>query len=234
MHFIVISMKRLLFLFYCLMTLLSSGCIQKEPLPEPEPDLELEAVDMGLSVKWGSYNVGASRPEDYGNYYAWGEIYPKAEYDFSNYFFYDVEYKCLIKYCTDNNYGFVDNKTVLEPMDDVASVTLGGNWRMPTGAEWKELADTTNCIWVLTTKKEVKGYTVTSKKTSNQLFFPLGGGFDGASAEKGVYGRYWSSSLYEDHPLTAIYYSLFSQSSSSPSGSPYYRRCGYSIRPVSK
>lgn len=64
-------MKNILILFCCLTALLPVGCVQKEPLPE-EPSPELEAVDMGLSVKWGSFNVGASKPEGYGSYYAWG------------------------------------------------------------------------------------------------------------------------------------------------------------------
>lgn len=230
-------MKNILILFCCLTALLPVGCVQKEPLPE-EPSPELEAVDMGLSVKWGSFNVGASKPEGYGNYYAWGETWTKSEYkaDFSNYFFYDSHYKRLIKYCTDSDYGFVDNRTVLEPMDDVASVLFGGDWRIPTDAEWAELADTANCTWTYESRGGVEGYVVTSKKTSKSIFLPLAGGFSFASNTDyvGYYGLYWSSTLSEEHPLLAFYYTLPSISHSPAYRSTYYRRCGCTIRPVSK
>ena len=226
-------MKKILILFCCLTALLSVGCVQKEPLPE-EPSPELEAVDMGLSVKWGSFNVGASRPEDFGNRYAWGETWTKTEFkaDFSNYFFYDSHYKRLIKYCADSDYGFVDNKTVLEPMDDVASVLLGSDWRIPTDEEWAELADTTNCEWTYESKIS-KRYVVTSKKTNNSIILPLGGD----SAWVGEAGSYWSSSLYEGGSLLAYCYTLLeprSPNPDSPARGYYYRRSGYLVRPVSK
>lgn len=223
-------MKNILILFCCLTALLPVGCVQKEPLPDPR----IEAVDMGLSVKWGSFNVGASKPEEFGNRYAWGETWTKTEFKaaFSNYFFYDSCYKRLIKYCTDSDKGFVDNKIVLEPMDDVASVLLGSDWRMPTDAEWAELADTTNCEWTYESKIS-KRYVVTSKKTNNSIILPLGGDF----AWVGEAGSYWSSSLYEGGSLLAYCYTLLepcSPNPDSPARGYYYRSSGYFVRPVSK
>ena len=224
-------MKKILILFCCLTALLHVGCAQKEPLPDPG----IEAVDMGLSVKWGSFNVGASRPEDYGNYYAWGEVYPKSEYSISNYFFWVSVYQLLIKYCTESNRGFVDNKTVLEPMDDVASVLLGGDWRIPTDAEWAELADTANCTWSYTLRRGVNGYVVKSRKTRHSIFLPLGGGLSFAlnTDDVGYYGRYWSSTLSEDTPLRAIYYTLPSINHSPAYRGATSRYRGCSVRPVS-
>ena len=106
-------------------------------------------VDLGLpsSIKWASCNVGAEKPEDYGNYYAWGEVLPKEDYSWATYkyangtYWYDPK---LTKYCNDaskGDDGFTDNKTTLEPEDDAAYFNWGGSWRMPTYAEWDELLD---------------------------------------------------------------------------------------------
>ncbi len=85
-----------------------------------------EPVDLGLSVLWASWNVGAECPEDYGNYYAWGEIEEKCIYDWSTYKWCNGSDKSMTKYCTNSSYGTVDGKTILEPEDDVAHVLWGG------------------------------------------------------------------------------------------------------------
>ena len=133
-----------------------------------------EYVDLGLSVKWATCNVGASKPEDNGNLYAWGETEVKEQYTmrtskwgspFS-----------LKKYNINSEQGTVDNKTTLDLEDDVAHVTWGGNWRMPTREEMDELHD--NCTWEWTTINGVNGYRVTSKKqgyTNRSIFLPASG-----------------------------------------------------------
>ncbi|MBQ7388829.1 MAG: hypothetical protein IJW01_05635, partial [Paludibacteraceae bacterium] len=134
------------------------------------------AVDLGLSVKWATCNVGASTPEGYGNYYAWGETTTKSTYDWSTYKWCNGSYKTLTKYCTSSTYGTVDNKTVLELADDAARVNWGGAWRMPTDAEWTELRE--NCEWTLTSDYNgtgVKGRVVTSKTNGNHIFLPAAG-----------------------------------------------------------
>ena len=100
----------------------------------PPAETQYEAVDLGLSVKWASCNVGATTPEDCGDYYAWGEIEEKENYDWSTYKWCNGSYDTQTKYCTNSSYGTVDNKTTLDLEDDVAHVKWGGSWRMPTKA----------------------------------------------------------------------------------------------------
>ena len=151
-------------------------------------------VDLGLSVKWATCNVGANSPEEYGDYFAWGETTPKIRYSKSTYKYYNGIY--YTKYCTSSSYGTVDNKTTLELTDDAARVNWGGNWRMPTRAEQDELRDTDNCTWTWITQNGVKGYKVTSKNNANSIFLPAAGYYDGDILFEGnSYGDYWSSSL---------------------------------------
>lgn len=154
--------------------------------------IQQEAVDLGLSVKWATMNVGAEDPADYGNYFAWGETEPK----YSVYFVNWSEYKwCegsmykLTKYCTDSTYGIVDNKTVLETIDDAATANWGGSWRMPTPEEIDELCN--NCTWT----RGDNGYKVTGSN-GNSIFLPAAGYFDnerGIGYGSGLYGSYWSN-----------------------------------------
>lgn len=170
----------------------------------------VEAVDLGLSVKWATCNVGASKPEDYGDYFAWGET---TGYNSGKTSFYWSTYKWCkgsdntqTKYCTSSSCGTVDNKKVLEKADDAAAVNWGGSWRMPTWAEQDELRNTSNCTWTWTTMNGVNGYMVTSKKNGNSIFLPAAGCRDDSSLDgAGSVGYYWSSSLDE---------------------SPSYRACG--------
>lgn len=162
-------------------------------------------VDLGLSVRWATMNVGADAPGDTGTYYAWGELEPKEVYNWVSYRFrtdgdsiYDVE---LSRYNTKKNHGVIDNITTLALADDVASAKWGGNWHIPTIAQFEELADENNCTWTWTTLKGVEGYKVKSKKKGYKrayIFIPTararyGLGFD----EKETGGLYWSSSLIE-------------------------------------
>ena len=148
-----------------------------------------EAVDLGLSVKWASCNLGASTPEEYGDRYAWGEIATKDYYDWSNYKWCDGSYTSMTKYCTSSYYGVVDNLTVLEEEDDVARVKLSGSWRMPTVEEATELYE--NCTWVSETLNGVDGFRVTGQN-SNSIFIPLNGQFDeGGIAYAGTYFYLW-------------------------------------------
>ena len=133
-----------------------------------------EYVDLGLpsGLKWATCNVGATAPEEYGDYFAWGETETKATYDLSNYKWCNGTYESMTKYCTNSEYGIVDNKTTLELSDDAARVNWGGSWRMPTKAEQDELRNTDNCTWEWTTQNGVNGYKVTSKKNGNSIFLP--------------------------------------------------------------
>ena len=153
-----------------------------------------EYVDLGLSVKWATCNVGAESPEGEGDYFAWGETATKENYSWSTYFDSDEDGKIFTKY---NN---EDGKTVLDPVNDAAHVNWGGSWRMPTKAEWQELLD--NCTWEWTTQNGINGYKVTSNKegyTHKSIFLPAAGNRSGIGLYgEGSEGYYWSSSLWED------------------------------------
>ncbi len=174
-----------------------------------------EWVDMGLSVKWATCNVGANAPEDYGDYFAWGETSPKNIYSW-----YNLKYSLWLenqikfsKYVTIHNvgnesfriedYGPVDHKAVLEPEDDAARVNWGGSWRMPTKAEFEELIE--KCTWTWTTLNGKNGYKIMSKVNGNSIFLPAAGlPGDTESNRAGSDGTYWSSSLSVSNPSFAF------------------------------
>ena len=188
-------------------------------------------VDLGLSVKWATCNVGANNPEDYGDYFAWGETTStKNTYDWSTYKYCNGSSSTLTKYNTSSSFGTVDNKTQLELSDDAARVNWGGSWRMPTDAEWIELMN--NCTDTWTTQNGVNGYRVTSKTNGNSIFLPAAGfRFDSSRNDAGGYGYYWSSSLYTDDPRQAwdVHFDFDSGVVSRDYFNRYY---GRSVRPV--
>ena len=206
------------------------------------------AVDLGLSVIWASFNLGASKPEDYGDYYAWGEIEPyyssldpltwkdgkESGYNWASYKWCNGTNTSLTKYNTNSSYGTVDNKTVLDPEDDAAHVQWGGSWRMPTDSEWTELRN--NCTWTWTSNYNgtgVAGRIVTSKVEGHKdksIFLPAAGGrYDASLSNAGSDGDYWSSSLYTDRPYYAWYVYFYS---GNVRGDDYSRYRGLSVRPV--
>ena len=190
-----------------------------------------EYVDLGLSVKWATCNVGASKPEEYGDYFAWGETQPKTTYDWSTYKWCNGRSgrsNRQTKYCTARRWGTLDNKTTLDLSDDAARVNWGGSWRMPTTDEQRELIY--DCTWTWTTQSGVNGHKVTSKKNGNSIFLPAAGYRRGSSLyDAGSYGNYWSSSLDTDYPNLAWYVSFTSGSVSRSGSNRYY---GFSVRPV--
>ncbi|MBR5238500.1 MAG: fimbrillin family protein [Paludibacteraceae bacterium] len=188
-------------------------------------------VDLGLpsGLKWATCNVGADYPEDYGDYFAWGETEPKTNYSWSTYKYGTGEDQ-LTKYC-DNDWhgkdGFTDDKTVLDLEDDAAHVNWGGAWRMPTNAEQNELR--TKCTWTRTKQNGVNGYIVTGPN-GNSIFLPAAGYKGGSSLyDAGTYGCYWSSSLGANYPYNGIYMYFTSDNKGS---SNQYRYCGCSVRAV--
>ena len=154
-----------------------------------------EVVDLGLpsGLKWRSMNVGASKPEEYGNYYAWAETSPKSNYASSNYKYPSTNYGDGIivyaKYDTTPVQG--DGKTVLEAEDDAATANLGNGWRMPTFKEFKELRE--NCTWTWKTQNGVNGMLVTGPN-GKSIFLPAGGWYDKTTLSgKTTYGSYWTA-----------------------------------------
>ena len=173
------------------------SCSEDETiLDSQETESKYNAIDLGLPSgrKWATCNVGASSPEEYGSYYAWGETEKKSNYDWSTYKWCNGSENTMTKYCIHSYYGTVDNKTVLDPEDDVAYVKWGGDWRMPTTDEQRELLN--NCDWEWTTLNGVKGYKVTGPN-GNSIFLPAAGFRSGTDVlRRDDYGDYWSSSLY--------------------------------------
>ena len=203
-----------------------------------------EYVDLGLSVKWATFNVGATKPEEYGDYFAWGETQPKSNYSWLAYKFRasgDSNDNILFnKYCLSDNSnnwggsGAPDNKTILDSEDDAAHVIWSGDWRMPTIEEWIELND--NCTWEWTNNYNgtgVSGRKVTSNKagyTDKSIFLPAADLRSGTSlAGGGSYGFYWSSSLGTDRPYNAYYVHFYSNGVLRDT---YGRYLGLSVRPV--
>lgn len=153
----------------------------------------MPAVDLGLSVYWGAYNIDATAVEQEGGYYAWGEVTSKPTYNWSTYLWGSGDH-ALTKYNCDYHYGTVDNKVVLEPGDDVASFKLGGKWRMPTMDEWMELVYETD--YEYTTVNGVRGERFISKTNGNSIFVPISGWYDEEGFHVSEYrGWYWSSTL---------------------------------------
>ena len=199
-------------------------------------DAEPEAVDLGLpsGIMWASFNVGATKPEEYGEYYAWGETQPKSDYSWSTYKWCSGDNNKLTKYCTDSSYwgdsGSPDNKTVLNPEDDAAQLNWGGSWRIPTDAEWKELVE--NCTWTWTKNYNgtgIKGRIVTASN-GNSIFLPAAGYWNATYVDgAGGGGTYWSSTLNSLEPNYSLYVGF---STGIVSRSSYERYFGFSIRPV--
>ena len=173
-------------------------------------------VDLGLpsGLLWAYSNIGATNPEDYGNYYAWGETETKATYDWSAYRYCNGSQTTLTKYCNDESYGnegYTDTLTILGAEDDVATLNWSSDWRMPTQTEMQELIDNCDTTWV--TINGINGMLFTSRGNGNSIFLPAAGSRDNGSLyEAGSLGHYWSSSLGTDAPIFA-WYLYFSSSS---------------------
>ena len=188
-----------------------------------------EYVDLGLpsGLKWATMNVGATTPEYYGDYFAWGETTPKDIYTWENYTLCKGSKTTMTKYCTDSSYGTVDNKSVLDPEDDAAHVNWGGTWRMPTHEEQDELI--WECTWTWITQNGVNGRLVTGPN-GNSIFLPAAGYRDESSLNSaGSYVRYWSSSLGTSSPNYARFVSF---NWSDVAWGEYNRYCGYTVRAV--
>ena len=213
-----------------------------------------EYVDLGLSVKWATFNVGAFSPEIIGDYFAWGETEPlyepgyaratiavwkagkKGGYDWSTYSYCRGSNTTFTKYCLDGGYGnngFSDSKTTLDPEDDVAHVQWGGDWRMPTRNEFSELMSKSNCTWIWTTINKVSGYIVTSIKPGYEdrsIFLPVTG-YRNSSYLSSEFGNYWSSSLCHYYQSSdEAFYLRFSGTDNSIYD--IFRYWGFCVRPV--
>ena len=200
----------------------------------PTPDSH-EYVDLGLpsGTLWATCNVGASAPEEFGDYFAWGETEPKVKYSESNYKWFGGTWynysRSITKYCTNSEYGykgFVDNKTELDAEDDAAYVNWGPAWRMPSLEQIQELSD---CHGQWTKRNGVNGVLITGPN-GNTLFLPaVGWRIDNDLMDTGSGGFYWSRKLSDGAPNFAYCLGLGSESWG---WTHFYRECGFAVRAV--
>lgn len=163
-----------------------------------------EYVDLGLpsGTLWAKYNVGATKSEEFGNYFAWGETSPKDTYKWGNYKYATLrssgELDSLTKY-NFGNYGYwgpKDKLSVLLPEDDAATANWGSEWRMPTDEDFKELVKYCPFDWIEVNGVRGMGFTGAN---GNAIFLPAAGYRDGSDIKSvGSYGNYWSSTLVEE------------------------------------
>lgn len=194
----------------------------EEPQPpvdpeEPEEPETANFVDLGLSVKWATCNVGADKPEDFGKFYAWGETQTKSNYDVDTY-----------KWYSNDTYTKYDEAgDVLESADDAATAVLGADWRIPTKAEMKELVD--KCKWTWTEVNGVSGYEVAGTN-GNTIFMPACGFMYGtALKDASKAGYYMTSTGAGDGNFEALtFYSTYKIPTT------LFVECGYAVRAVCK
>lgn len=200
---------------------------------EEKPKDTMEAVDLGLSsgTLWATCNVGASSPEESGDYYAWGEIKEKDTYSWETYIWCDGAKNTFTKYCSDSENGIVDNKKSLESSDDIVYIKWGSNWCMPTATQFKELCN--ECSWEWTTYNDVNGQLVTGPN-GNSIFLPATGRKYGSHVSYfNSEGYYLSATLLDD--LDSHMYILFfndGEDHTDPFTDDRLRCTGHTVRPV--
>ena len=193
-----------------------------------------EPVDMGNGIKMAPWNVGATAPEEFGDYFAWGETDSKASYDWDTYKW-GKNVNNLIKYVVASSINTPDYRQFLEASDDAATKNWGSSWRTPTDKEWSTLLDTNQYTWEWKddyNSTGTKGYVVTSQSTNNSIFLPAAGYYNGVRRLNTSYGEYWSSVCGTDN-FTAKRLHLTSLSHSiAEGGLTYVRSKGLSVRPI--
>ena len=214
-------MKRLLYLSLAALMVLAVSCKKDGPKIKYGVDGVTslpEAIDLGLSVKWASFNLGASKPEEYGDYYAWGELERKSDY-------------------FESTYTFNDNPDVLPLSADVANKKLGDGWRMPTKEDFNELINLKNnpdYKWEQDVfENGLYGLRITRIPTGASLFFPAAGMMGGAGyRDGGEKGNYWSSSIDVGGTARLLFFYEHNIYSTQCSVARESRFAGCSIRPV--
>ena len=191
-----------------------------------------EYVDLGLSVKWATCNIGADSTWYGGAHFEWGEVEPRQWGDSkeNKYCEYGSD---ITKYCTIAKYGYnglVDDKIILDAEDDAATINWGGRWRMPTKEEFDELCD--NCTFELQTLNGKIGYKVIGKN-GNFIFLPFAGYMDDERYQDGFIGYYWSSSCGYSDDEGAFHIYITAINKGIDSDYYLYGRCyGHSVRAV--
>ena len=193
-----------------------------------------EYVDLGLpsGTLWATCNVGASTPEGYGDYYAWGETQPKSSYNWTNYKYCNGSSDQLTKYCSESEYGmggFTDNLTVLQDVDDAATVNWGSEWQIPTAAQWDELKKHTTSLWTVQNDVNGRRYTGNNGKS---IFIPAGGIYSENLNLVGTVGYYWTNELLDSRKADVVTFKA--NGYSVDLYGTENRESGRSVRPVRK
>ena len=198
-----------------------------------QPIDESGAVDLGLpsGLLWASCNLGASRQEGYGDYYAWGETEPKDDYSWETYKWSDGDRYSFTKYGGSHSF---DNKDRLDPEDDAAFVNLEGRWLIPTPSDFSELIN--NCTWKWTTRNGISGFSVTGPN-GKSIFLPAAGVMDaGSPVGIGDYAHYGTSVLYPGRPEYSECLYIHGPREDGPADKDWYYYCDRfkcrSIRPI--
>lgn len=226
----------------------NNGTPGPEPTPGPAPEPTYvdgstvingrNALDLGTDLLWADVNIGASASHEYGDYFAWGEIEPKKEYNWANYKWGngyepkdDKDYDGLQmeKYCMYSAYGKKDGKSVLEPEDDAATQLWKDGWRMPTKAEVDAIIS--KCDWEWYREKGFYGWEISSKTTSKRIFIPAAGCMSNEGPKQvTTMCNYWAASLFVQNEQ---YYSYsYAYDAEKHSQSFVKRYLGFPIRPV--
>ena len=191
-------------------------------------------VDLGLpsGTLWATCNVGADAPEEYGDFFAWGETAPKDYYDWRTYQWCNGSQYALTKYCAYTGYGdngFADFKTELDLEDDAAYVNMGALWRTPSFEQMQELIE--HCTMVFTQRNGVRGCLVIGPN-SKTMFLPAAGNrWQNEHGDEGLYGIYWTSMCHYNDPFYAFFFN-FDTDDRTFSNDFNYRSFGFTVRPV--
>ncbi len=212
-----------------------------EPSPQTDGNTpsQVEAVDLGLpsGTLWATCNVGATAPDQPGDYFAWGEVQGaksgKTEYNWLSYKWCEGDENKLTKYCTNSSNGyssFTDQLTELLPADDAASANWSSQWCTPTANQWKEIVFDDYTTKEIVTQNGMKGCKITSKKNGNSIFLPAAGCWEESSLSgAGQFGAYWARTISVYSPDEASGAFINSNGMAMELSD---RFCGYSIRPV--
>ena len=193
------------------------------------------AIDLGLpsGTLWATCNIGANSPEEYGDYFAWGETEPKESNVWATYKYCKGDDKTMTKYCLQSDYGYngyTDTLTDLLPEDDAATANWGSNWQMPSFDQIDELCNSSYTTTTWTTRNGVYGQMITSKSNGNSIFLPAAGYRNGTNVEEaGTEGYYWTRSIYKYYDNA---YSIYLSSEDIFWRNGDERYCGQVIRPV--
>ena len=190
-----------------------------------------EYVDLGLpsGTLWATCNVGASKPEEYGDYFAWGETQSREKYSWDDYKWGGLLYSPLTKYCIHSGLGTVDNRPELLPEDDAATANWGSSWRMPSSDQINELCNPSYTITEWTALNGVNGLKITSKKNGKSLFLPAAGECGLVLGYVGAHGYYWSRSLFPEGSCWAYNLNFYTNVVDCNADERMY---GRSVRPI--